>query len=93
MVIGMQTTGESALKNSQDFDEVQSILDEKDSAEDEEFISSPAMTLQNVILKCFPSPPLSTMPLKQRREYKRKMELHSLRSGIVNSTGKIVWFI
>lgn len=44
VVIGLQTTGESAMKNAIDDDEM------------EDFISSPAITLQKVIYKLFPLP-------------------------------------
>ena len=72
-VIGMQSTGESALKQSQEFDDMLSAPDVTDeSKDDEDFISSPAITLQNVILKCFPRPPLSSLPPDQMQELEMK---------------------
>jgi hypothetical protein len=69
----MQTTGESSLKQSQDFDDCQSSGVE----DDEDFISSPAITLQNTILKCFPLSSLSAMPVKKRHEYEAKRKMRA----------------
>lgn len=80
----MQSTGESAAKLSQDYDDYFSN-DAKECGDDEDFISSPAMTLQNVILKCFPQPAMADIPLKHRKAQRRRQELKSLKHSMVMS--------
>lgn len=93
VVIGMQTTGESAMKQSQDFDDFFSSDSKDDTGDDDDFISSPAMTLQNVILKCFPRPAFSDIPSKHRRAIKKRKELRSLRhnSMFTSDIGTVIY--
>lgn len=81
----MQTTGESALRQSQDSEDFYfgGNGDTTDPAEDEDFISSPAITLQNVILKCFPCPTWANLPLKKKQEYKKQRELRLFKTNTV----------
>ena len=84
VVIGMQTTGESALRQSQDYDDLSSFStgDDKDVTDEDDFISSPAITLQNVILKCFPRPAWTDMPKKKKKEYEKKKEMRLLQTNM-----------
>lgn len=93
MVIGMQTTGESATKQSQEFDDVFSSPEDKDigglSGDEEDFISSPAMTLQNVILKCFPQPSVASIPTKERKKYEN-IRLAQLEQQLLSTSTEVL---